>query len=151
MSDSKQIERITGYENMMQEAYDIMKGNDFYREKQDRLAYLMSELRSYYESSEWRKDFEDDEKGLLPNDLHRGVLSEDGLYDLLDEYGEYLEDAKVKTFEFHSMFDQDHFSLHDCLVTSIELDGNEERYFVVPHDIEDFRMIIERYGADWNE
>lgn len=40
---------------------------------------------------------------------------------------------------------------HELLHVGIELDGNEERYFVVPHDIEDFRTIIERYGVDWNE
>ena len=33
---------------------------------------------------EWKKDFEDDEKGLLPKELKRGVLSEDGIYNLRD-------------------------------------------------------------------
>ena len=41
-------------------------------------------LSGYYGSQEWRKDFEDDEAGLLPEDLKRGVLSEDGLWNLLD-------------------------------------------------------------------
>ena len=31
------------------------------------------------------KDFEDDEKGKLPHDLKRGVLSEDAVYDLLTD------------------------------------------------------------------
>ena len=31
------------------------------------------------------KDVEADEAGKLPKDLKRGVLSEDGLFDLLDE------------------------------------------------------------------
>ena len=44
------------------------------------------ELVSYYESSQWMEDYEADEAGLLPEDLRRGVLSEDGLYDLLAEY-----------------------------------------------------------------
>lgn len=39
-------------------------------------------LSSYYESL-WKEDFEADEKGLIPKDIKRGVLSEDGLYDLL--------------------------------------------------------------------
>lgn len=42
-------------------------------------------LKAYYESGEWIKDFEADEKGLLPNDLKRGVLSEDGLWNLLTD------------------------------------------------------------------
>lgn len=44
------------------------------------------ELSSYYESSQWMEDYEADEAGLLPNGLKRGVLSEDGLYNLLAEY-----------------------------------------------------------------
>ena len=44
----------------------------------------VSELKSYYES-EWRSDFEKDEAGSFPQDMKRGVLSEDGLYNLLDE------------------------------------------------------------------
>lgn len=41
-------------------------------------------LRTYY-SGDWKKDFEMDEEGCFPEGMKRGVLSEDGLYDLLDE------------------------------------------------------------------
>ena len=40
-------------------------------------------LKQYQESGQWLKDFESDERGELPLDLKRGVLSEDGLYNLL--------------------------------------------------------------------
>jgi arsenate reductase len=39
-------------------------------------------LSSYYETL-WKEDFEADEKGLIPKDIKCGVLSEDGLFDLL--------------------------------------------------------------------
>lgn len=42
-------------------------------------------LRAYYESGQWLKDFQADEQGKLPKDLKRGVLSEDGLWNLLDD------------------------------------------------------------------
>lgn len=42
-------------------------------------------LRDYYGSGVWREDFEADEQGLIPRDMRRGVLSEDGLWNLLDE------------------------------------------------------------------
>ena len=45
-------------------------------------------LDSYYGSEEWRKDFADDEAGLLPEGLRRGVLSEDGIWNLLNDYRE---------------------------------------------------------------
>ncbi|MBQ3429182.1 MAG: hypothetical protein IJH28_05350 [Mogibacterium sp.] len=41
--------------------------------------------------------------------------------------------------------------LHELLHIGIELDGNEEVYSIVPHDVEDFRLILDRYGMDWNE
>lgn len=43
------------------------------------------EALSTYYSGDWRKDFEMDEQGCFPEDMKRGVLSEDGLYDLLEE------------------------------------------------------------------
>ena len=45
----------------------------------------IAKLKAYYDK-DWRKDFEADEAGKLPQDLKRGVLSEDGLYDLLTDY-----------------------------------------------------------------
>ena len=46
----------------------------------------VEELIAYYESDLWREDFEADEEGKLPADLKRGVLSEDGIYNLLTDY-----------------------------------------------------------------
>ena len=41
------------------------------------------ELREYYENGQWLRDYEADERGELPATLKRGVLSQDGLWDLL--------------------------------------------------------------------
>lgn len=40
-------------------------------------------LRRYLDSGNWLHDYEMDEQKRLPSDLKRGVLSQDGLYDLL--------------------------------------------------------------------
>lgn len=48
---------------------------------------LLRQLRDYYEGGQWRKDYELDEKGLLPKDLKRGVLSQDGVWNYLEEIG----------------------------------------------------------------
>lgn len=42
-------------------------------------------LLDYYEGGQWLADYELDEQGLLPRELKRGVLSQDGVYDLLTE------------------------------------------------------------------
>lgn len=46
-----------------------------------------TELRDYYFGGRWQKDYELDEQGLLPKDLKRAVLSQDGLYDLFFALG----------------------------------------------------------------
>lgn len=40
-------------------------------------------LQEYFLNGDWLHDYELDEKKLLPQGLKRGVLSQDGLYDLL--------------------------------------------------------------------
>ena len=42
-------------------------------------------LKDYMESGQWKADFEADEAGRIPDTVSRGVLSEDGLYNLLDD------------------------------------------------------------------
>ena len=67
------IERVEKYERLFDEA----------RKQPD--AELFSLLNDYYTSGSWREDYEADERGELPPDLKRGVLSQDALYDLLGE------------------------------------------------------------------
>lgn len=65
------IERVEHYERMFD---DVAVSRD-----QEKLAAL----DTYYTSGQWREDYEADERGELPPDLKRGVLSQDALYDLL--------------------------------------------------------------------
>ena len=44
---------------------------------------LLGQLTRYYEGGQWLRDYQLDEQGLLPAELKRGVLSEDGVYDFL--------------------------------------------------------------------
>ncbi len=46
---------------------------------------LLAELLGYYDSGLWLADYEADERGELPPDLKRGVLSQDGIWNLLTE------------------------------------------------------------------
>lgn len=38
---------------------------------------------------------------------------------------------------------------HELLHVGIRMDGNEEDYYIVPHDVEDFKEILDRYGIGW--
>lgn len=50
-----------------------------------RLKQKLRILLRYYEGGAWLKDYERDERGELPADLKRGVLSEDGVHNLLSD------------------------------------------------------------------
>jgi hypothetical protein len=54
----------------------------------------IQKLSDYYGSKQWRKDLESDEQGLFPDDLKRGVLSEDGIYNMLERNKEVMEMLK---------------------------------------------------------
>ena len=58
-------------------------------------AGTMKELAKYMDSGLWQKDFEADEVGKLSDEIHRGVLSEDGLYTVLIEYKDMLKRFKA--------------------------------------------------------
>ena len=78
-----QIERITIMEQYLDTAKAALKiyseALREYREIQPKLR----KLAEYYVGEDWRNDFEDDSAGILPSELKRGVLSEDGVYNLL--------------------------------------------------------------------
>ena len=80
-----QIERIETMEknlDLVQKAIgELSAAFEAYENAQEALR----DLSEYYDSPQWMEDFEDDEAGLLPKDLKRGVLSEDSVYDLLSE------------------------------------------------------------------
>ena len=46
---------------------------------------IPAELRDYYTGGQWLEDYEAEERGELPADLKRGVLSEDGVWNLITE------------------------------------------------------------------
>lgn len=52
------------------------------------LQAMLTELNAYYTGGQWLADYEADERGELPHDLKRGVLSQDGVFDLLKEIRE---------------------------------------------------------------
>ena len=64
-----QIYRI----KQMESYFDLLLNNNVTKE-------MYVKLENYYHSDLWKFDFESDEKGILPQNLKRGVLSEDGLY-----------------------------------------------------------------------
>ena len=82
------IERIQKMEVYFDTLSSALKSNPQILKEDVNMQKMLCELTSYYESGQWLKDFESDERGELPKDLKRGVLSEDGVYNLLSEFKE---------------------------------------------------------------
>ena len=99
----EQTERIAHYEKVydrINTLCDEIEGA--LRELND----LHEELGDYY-SGEWRKDFEDDEAGLIPDYVKRGVLSEDGAWDALVRSGDLLDAYDMVSDQDLDEFDDD--------------------------------------------
>ena len=76
------VERIEHMEKMFDEVKNAFE-NDPNFNKNKTLQKKVSLLTQYMESGQWLRDFELDEKGELPDNLKRGILLEDGLYNLI--------------------------------------------------------------------
>ena len=88
---NEQTERITYHEELMQRTAETISAGTSSAAGFARVQENLKKLSSYYQSHEWKQDFADDEAGLIPSDLKRGVLSEDGLYDLLEKGEEWTD------------------------------------------------------------
>ena len=79
----KQIERIQYMEQLLDFIIEARKEQHANQEKSARIQEAIRILAEYYGSDDWKRDFADDEAGLLPKELKRGVLSEDGIWNVL--------------------------------------------------------------------
>ena len=82
----EQIERIQHFEMLLDRVAPVLGNLTEALDAFDGIQDDVKELAAYYEDDDWREDFEADEAGRLPMDLKRGVLSEDGIYDVLSEH-----------------------------------------------------------------
>ena len=93
----EQTERITQMEQRFDRVLAFLKNpsdapDGYLSVKED-----IDMLEQYYGSDEWKQDFADDEAGKLPDGLKRGVLSEDGLWNLLSDYRELQNEEDSDT------------------------------------------------------
>ncbi len=87
--DLLQIERIKWMEQRFNNAMATIK--DGSADSLKAIKEDVAELSKYYGSELWKLDFAADEARNLPPDLKRGVLSEDGIWNLLSDYREILK------------------------------------------------------------
>ena len=78
-----QTERIAYYEGVMEQIISVLN-------LVEKTVPLTRDLDLYYTSDLWKEDYAADEAGKLPANLKRGVLSEDGVYHLLERWRETI-------------------------------------------------------------
>ena len=83
IENMNQIQRIEYMERVLDFVIDARKEQHAIQEKSARIQEAIRILAEYYASDDWKRDFADDEAGILPKDLKRGVLSEDGIWNVL--------------------------------------------------------------------
>ena len=95
VATDERVASIESMEKIYDTALDLLNGA---KENPAALRAYQPEIRKlaeYYESPLWKEDFEADEDGMLPKDLKRGVLSEDGIYNLLDWNSDIMKGAPI--------------------------------------------------------
>ncbi|WP_036948962.1 DUF4298 domain-containing protein [Pseudobutyrivibrio ruminis] len=91
MSKSIDTKHISEMEAILDEANEILDTLDENLNRLNAIQSKIKNLESYYSSKQWVDDFTADEQGLLPKELKRGVLSEDGISSMLERNKDYLE------------------------------------------------------------
>ncbi len=95
MSDNKkQLARIRKMERRLNRASAAVKRLEAALDKWEDAQDAIAALNEYYGSDLWKQDLSDDEAGRLPADLKRGVLSEDGIWNLLTDCRELTSRLK---------------------------------------------------------
>lgn len=84
------IERIQRMEQILDEITLISKINPEEITTDATVQEKICILEEYLDSGQWMQDYKCDERGELPGDLKRGILSEDALYNLLAEINDSL-------------------------------------------------------------
>ena len=92
ISELLQIERIKWMEQRFNNAMAAIK--DGSADSLKAIKEDVAELSKYYGSDLWKLDFAADEAGILPQDLKRGVISEDGICNLISDYHELLKSKR---------------------------------------------------------
>lgn len=95
----EQTERIKQMELCLERAVTAVMDLSAALDKYEAVQKDIKALDAYYGSEDWKKDYADDEAGLLPNSLKRGILSEDGIWNLLSDAHELNERLKKQIYK----------------------------------------------------
>ncbi len=82
MLSETRLAKIREMEQILNEANSLMNKMEQLQQSWTDLLPKIRELENYY-ADEWQDDYNADERGEIPTEMVRGVLSEDAVYNLL--------------------------------------------------------------------
>lgn len=131
-----QRERIERYERMLDRAERAVRQMEAAQHAFEDARGDLAELEKYYTSPEWRADYGADEAGLLPADLKRGVLSQDGIDGLLERARQLGGAREAKASDKIIRYDAGFLRDFEALKAQIEA-GDKPRLH---------RFLVDRFG-----
>lgn len=87
----KEFKRISDMEKLFDEVLEAQDSIEKEIENYKNIQEKVQRLEKYYSSKQWKDDFAADERGEIPFSIKRVVLSEDGIYDLLERNKEIMD------------------------------------------------------------
>ena len=84
-TENERLKRIIKMERLFDELLEDNLKNPGLLTASKILQDKIEVLKEYYQSGLWLQDYECDERGELPENLKRGILSQDALYDFFSE------------------------------------------------------------------
>lgn len=94
----RNVERVEQMESRLDRVIAAMQNMETALEQYESVRDDIRQLDAYLGSDEWKADLAADEQGQLPADLKRGVLSEDGIWNVLESWREL--EGKMKDSSF---------------------------------------------------
>ena len=91
---TKVPEHICEMENILDRATQKMDELERSMAAFEELQPEIKKLEAYYTSQQWKDDLAMDEAGFLPENLKRGVLSQDGIWNMLERNRELIHVLK---------------------------------------------------------
>jgi hypothetical protein len=126
-------EKSTLFEEMAQELINTAPELAYIKNSQVRIIYLVSNQAKKLGSKIVHGECEK-----IPA-KYRWAIPADFSITLFTPNNEHMNDRQLEILLFHELL---HVGIEPA-------DNGEESYSIVPHDLEDFKVVIDKFGTDW--
>ena len=92
MKKEERLRNIENMEKIFNELQSSLRDVEKYLKKRKRLYPKFKNLMKYYDSEQWKKDYDDVNKGKLKPKWPHWILSEDEIYDFYETQRELCEE-----------------------------------------------------------